>query len=188
MTEVLRWINHLNRENMKKIIFSYTNFLVLVGLLIGCADETTHPWNGLVQEAATVIVDEVVVPVYDVTNLASAKFEAKLSSPTNNISKYDINVSLNGGDTVFVKSITSFPATLSVTAQEIATALQMNLEDLAPGDKVSFLAEVTRSDGTVFGVEDLDGDVNNPGMKQGYWFTTFVSCPLSPQMLQVHTR
>ena len=94
-------------------------------------------------------------------------------------------------------TISSFPATLNLTAQSIADALGIAVTSLDYGDKFYFTAKVTRNDGVVFygqnptydadtgtvGLGNTEGQLTNvPAYKSAmnFNFLLFVNCPPVP--------
>lgn len=159
-------------------------YVLILGLALGfgsCSDSSLDPWKDITAgDGMMVIADEILSPVYNFTDLANAKFEYTISVPGNNAAKYELYASLNGGTTSLVKTITTFPGKVTVTAQELATALGITTGAFKAGDQVNFFATVTRNDGVVFSHKTIDGDVENPGMKDAYTFVTYFSCPFLP--------
>lgn len=162
---------------MKKIFKTSLIFIFTLGILFSCED-AKDPWNSPTsKEGPFIVLDEVVQSIFDISDIANAKYIAKLSDPAGSVAKYDLYASLNMGDTVFVKSLTSFPTTLTVTSVELATALGITIADFAEGDVIDFVAETSDRDGNVYTLDNLDGDVLNPGMKQGFTYSAYVACP-----------
>jgi spore coat protein U-like protein len=130
-----------------------------------------------------VILEEITSPVLNVTDLANSSFGATLVAPSDNIDTYILEAQLISADTVDwveVKKINSFPKTydLSVSAQELATVFGIELADFSSGDQINFNAYVIGDNGDTATWDNLDQDLGtNPGQKQGFRFTTYVSCP-----------
>lgn len=167
---------------MKTFLWNTLGVLVIAFGLVSCQDEDKDPWKDFTNpNGAMVLLDEVTVPVFDATDLSVATYEAELSDPIGNVASYTIQVSLNGGDLFDLKTITTFPHSLVVTGPEMATALGLtSVADLKPSDRIDFVCTVTSNDGTLFTKADLgDNLFGNPGQRQGYEYTTFISCPFN---------
>lgn len=168
---------------MKKLTKISILLLSLI-LTVSCEDNDKDKFNyGNPAEAGPMLLLEVTSPVLDVTDFANSSFKANLTAPTNNVQSYDLYVQRLGatgtqGQVAFLKNISSFPAELTVTASDIATALNTTLDSFLAGDEFKFTAEVTRTDGKVFDFNTLDPDLQNePGQRQAYRFNTYISCP-----------
>ncbi|MEQ9422828.1 MAG: hypothetical protein RJQ09_00315 [Cyclobacteriaceae bacterium] len=117
-------------------------------------------------------------PVLGVTLTPVLSFSGILVDPGNNVSSYDLRVSLDGGDTFspFV-TVTSFPSDLNITLESAAAALGTTTAALPPGTQLVFDAVITRNDGREFTSANITGDVVNQGERQAMTFNAFVSCP-----------
>ena len=167
---------------MKKSLLNIIGLLVIAFGFISCRDDDKDPWKEFVTpNGAMILLDEVKVPVFDVTALSTATYEGELRDPIGNVASMQLRVSLNGGDLFDLRTITEFPHSLVVSASDVANALGLaNVDELSAGDKVTMDNIITRDDGVAFTKEDLADDLfGNPGQRQGFEITTFVSCPFS---------
>ncbi len=171
---------------MKKIIISFFFLSMGAFLLSACRDESKNPFpiNGDDGPfGAFIVIDEITSAIIDFTDLANSQFEANLRDPAGTVASYDLSVRLlRGGVEVepfaFLKSITSFPATLTVNAGEVAAALGITTADFQEGDVLGFEAEMVHKNGTVFTVDDINAELfGNPGQRQGVTFQAYIACP-----------
>ncbi|WP_299900895.1 hypothetical protein [uncultured Aquimarina sp.] len=163
------------------VVFSTT-------LFFSCEDDEKNQITDTVN-APWVYFDSIDSPVIDVTNIEGSSFEAKLVAPFDNVASYEIFVNYNLAEDADenrilfpLRTITDFPADLSITAADLAAALGVTVPDLGPGDQFDFFVEITGNDGTVFnGLDETQflGDINNPGLQQALVYTTFISCPFT---------
>ncbi|MGY3792599.1 hypothetical protein [uncultured Aquimarina sp.] len=172
---------------MKKLI---NIFLVvfIAAIFFSCEDDEKNQITDTV-EAPWVYFESIDAPVIDVTNLEGSAYTAKLVAPFNNVASYEIFVNLNDEEDADenlvltpLKTITEFPADLSINATEVTTALGLTLADLNPGDKINFRVIITDNDGVEFnGADETQflGDINNPGLQQALSYNTFISCPFN---------
>ncbi len=157
-------------------------------------EEDEAPYLGPVEEisdgirnGAWVTMDLTNI-VIDFENLSGSALTADLEDLSGTVAEYRVYTSWVRGsvvsDTALVKTISSFPSELSVSAQEIADALDSTINDFQAGDRVNFVAEITAQDGTVTriwppGQGNVGSDLfGNPGQKQALSFSAFVACPI----------
>ena len=171
-------------------MFKFLICFVLLGLLFfsvwSCRDDSKLPIDMDEIPYGIFIAGEMVTPILDVTNLDNSQIEYEIEAPSNNVSKYDVYVCRQSGvdfsDTVFVKSYSTFPILVELSAAEIATGLGITNADYVPGDILNFIGIATGSNGETASFDDLDQDVGtNPGERQGFNFTGYVSCPFDAQ-------
>jgi hypothetical protein len=120
---------------------------------------------------------DVVNPVINVTDLANSAYEFTLTVPANNVAAYKLSVNRNGGTFAPILEIKSFPASVAIKAGDIAAALGLSLADLNPGDKFDFLATTEDAAGNSASFANLNTDAKNPGERQAFKHTTYLSCP-----------
>ena len=115
----------------------------------------------------------------DFNKINTTSFGGILTTPSNNIVKYDLYVrytssaGFTNDNYVLLKTITSFPVDLDITPIDLATALNKNLVDFKQGDKFRFLAYTYDSNGIVCDYNKLAAPVRTQAsMKQGYKFVT----------------
>lgn len=183
---------------MKKIKL-YLLLPLMLFWLAACEDEDKNPVP-LPPSGAMILLDEVTIPVFDVTNIANATYQAQLRDVSNNTAQYILIASLSRGsftsDFKTVKTVTSFPATLTITSQELVAAIDTlkasnyapnnpatyvvisSVDDLAAGDRIEFANETVGTNGVRYTANDQSPDLaSNPGQRSGFRFVTFVSCP-----------
>lgn len=166
---------------MNKI--NYIFYVLILLAVVSCTDEDLNP-HPEIPNGPMVLIDEVVIPVFNVNDIANATYEAKLRDPIGNVASFDINVFITSGgvttDTFFVKSITSFPHDLVITAQELVDAVDdlNDVSDFLPGDRIDLVNEIVSVDGQRFTADDQGPDLaGNPGQRSGFKAVTFISCP-----------
>ncbi len=161
---------------MKKYLKYLLVSLSLV-IIASCEDESKNrvptPPNG-----AFVYLD-VDTPVIDVTNIDSSSYDFTLTAPAGNIESYELSVNRNGGDDFPILTITKFPTSVSISAADIANALGITVADLQPGDAYNFSALITDKNGNESSIDNLNGDAKNPGERQAFKHTTYLSCPFN---------
>lgn len=123
------------------------------------------------------------------------EFSDEIYDPNNNVIAYNLALkAVIGGSTYIAEnfiSITSFPATLSITTQSMADAIGVDGADFGFGDVFEFTGTATRNDGVVFyGVEpSFDEDnltvgigntdavlLSAPAYQNAMNFATIVAC------------
>jgi len=161
---------------MKKSII-YSLMLAVCGVLItSCENDfdnaIANPDASDVASLAAMVRFEE--PVLGVTLTPAISFTGMLVDPGDNVSAYDLRVSLDGTNFTPFASVTTFPSELTVTLAATEAALG---QSLAPGTSIVFNAIITREDGQQFTTDNLTGDTFNQGQRQAMTFTAFVSCP-----------
>lgn len=164
--------------------YKYITGLIITGLLFtsSCKDTSTLVINPDDVPNGVFVYVDIETPVINITDLAGSSFQATVTAPSENVSSYDMSVCwVSGGvasDTVVLKSYTSFPASVSVNASELATALGVTINQFLAGDAFNIISSVTGSNGKVATIDNLDQDAaGNPGQRQGFNYTIFISCP-----------
>lgn len=164
-----------------KIIHSFLAIMALSLVFVSCESDFVPPHEavpkgGFVRFDAEV---EGISFVMDLIKESNPVFSAPITAPSNNVSLYELSfnlVSTKGTAGPFIiASITSFPATLSFSAQDLANAAGISLPELK--GRLDFKAAVTRDDGVIFTFDDSTGDLNNPGERQAMEFSIALVCP-----------
>lgn len=127
---------------------------------------------------------------FDFTDLSQAKIVMDLSAYDFEggalIESYEIFVSFTdfssgaSTDPELYTSVTSFPTTLEITAEDIADFLELpnGIDDLDGGDTFAFTMEVHMKDGRVFTADNTSDDIVLENNSRGtFFFNTFVGCP-----------
>lgn len=169
--------------------------LCIVALyLAGCKSEFV-PFHEEVPKGGFVRWDAEVENLnfsLDLTAEANPVFEAPIMAPSDNVSSYKLDFVLATATGNFgpyeLLEIRTLPTTLTFTAQDVAGAAGVELENLK--GRLDFEAEVTREDGTVFTSSDFTGDLSNPGQRQAMKFSVGLVCPsdLAGTFDYVHTN
>lgn len=170
-----------------KNIFRLLTLSLFISLFASCEDEDKTVYDiGITPEnTGSMVILDVTSPVLDFTNLEGSAFTAIIETPNNNVVQYDVSVQRTGanGDSevAFVKSLTSFPSELSISAPEIVDALGITLADLEAGDLFTLYGRTTDDQGRVFTFNNVDSDLGSEaGQRQAFQFQTFIACPFVP--------
>ncbi|WP_406684797.1 hypothetical protein N1F78_03495 [Seonamhaeicola sp. MEBiC1930] len=142
---------------MKKISYLII-FFVLAALNYSCLDQSTIANPSLYELENGAYVRFVTAPPTSfVPEVAqSVSINADLYDANGNVAQYDLSVTANivsTGETFIAENfitITSFPATLNITAQMIADAINVDLSAFGAGDFIQFTGVATRNDGVKF--------------------------------------
>jgi len=168
-------------KNMNKIILG---LLVVSLAFTSCRDDDKDPL--VVHEDPDNIPAYVRIKGYQsivpVTEVPDAVFEATVSDRRGNVASYDLAVQIErGGDIVAgpaaVVSVTSFPTDIAVTYDEIASVLGLTTADIAAGDFIRFLGTSTRTDGSVYTIDNFSASITGQSEQfQSYSFVVLIKC------------
>jgi len=184
---------------MKKLIILLLSFCA-AAIQFSCTDDTKFP-NPLVNELENggfirfVQGSQPVPGAYSLLDLDAIGFSLPIEDPNNNAISYSLTLTavVSGNEFIadFVE-ITSFPNVLTVNIQNIADALGLAPTDFNFGDTFSFIAKVTRDDGTLFygltpsfNDTDLTTEIGNtngtllssPSYRNAMNFSFALACP-----------
>lgn len=191
---------------LNKISILSVLMIVLSLVSASCTDDEKNPLNGLLtKEGGFVRFTEVIPPnTIGAQAVDQVSYSFDISDANNNVATYDLSVavSLGGGDpTDFfpLSQVTSFPASLTYTIQELTAAIGISVDDVSFGDQFLFSGIVTTNDGTVYSAEELffgDPDeeddieetvvlgqgvtsdlLDNDGYRQAFEFDFTILCP-----------
>lgn len=170
-----------------KTLLRYILLLLFTGaFLFSCREDELDPWKDFREgNGAMVSYTEITSPIINFAEINSSAYQAKLADVNGNVAQFELFV-VYKGDTAALKSISSFPADLSITASEIAAALTdagfpTAVGDFNAGEKIDVFGRITDKKGTVYDVEDIGNDLlTNPGMRSMMRFNFFFSCPFTP--------
>lgn len=157
-------------------------------MVSSCEDESLNPLpiDGT-SDFASYLTLEVGNIVFDAEDLDNAAFTGTLTERGPGVTSYTINVSLFRSatgvrsDTLPVKTLTSY-GDFSVTAAEVAAALDSTIADFEQGDQIDFVCSFT--DGTnTWRVDGDDANIGadlfgNPGQRQAFTYTGFIACAI----------
>jgi hypothetical protein len=182
------------KKNIKVLFFIFT--LALTFTYVSCTDENkfTNPVTfGLENGAFATFNAEVPAAAYpDPTDIV---FSDQITDPNGTMTAYNVKLIANlSGNTRVVEDFftaTSFPADMSFTSQSIASALGIEISDIAFGDTFNFIATATREDGTEFtGIAPAFDDdtlivsggnteptLQNPNYKSAMQWNFIIACP-----------
>jgi len=117
--------------------------------------------------------------LFDLTENPNPVFEGPIMAPSGNVASYDLSFSLVTAQGTqgpfFLKSVTTLPTTLTFSAQEVADAANLELDEVK--GRLDFNAVVTNTNGQSFTTEDFTGDLFNPGQRQAMQFSINILCP-----------
>lgn len=149
---------------MKNIIKKTAFIFVLSFMIFSCVDEDkfVNPVNFELDNGAFAKFNVLPSTVIDFTNPNEAIFSHTMTDANNNMTHYTLQMTANIGAGTFVVedllTFTSFPATVTISAQSIADALGIPITDLNAGDSFGFVATATRDDGVEFNGENASFD------------------------------
>lgn len=185
---------------MRKIKYILA-IVVLSVVCFTCTDQSTFRNPAVHELERGAYIRFVVPPPTDFIPeiVESISINAELFDPNNNVSQYDLSVEVTVASTgVTYKAdnfitITSFPATLSLTSQSIADAIGVSTSIFGAGDFFDFTAVTTRNDGTKFygippsfndengtvGIGNTEGNLlTEGGYTDAMTFDFVIACPL----------
>lgn len=158
-------------------------FLSLVFLMIlnsSCADgdkEVFDLQNGTEAPYVRIILDNKTV---DSSVLNTATINGTISAPADNVASWTVGVRITGSvttDFVDVKTVTSFPSSISISVDEIASLLDINITDIQPADVIEFSGRSEGTNGVKITRADLTRDLSSqPEQRNAYQFSVIVFC------------
>lgn len=119
---------------------------------------------------------DITRPRMNSEDINNTSFGGLLTAPSGNVAKFNLYVRKYDGLVVatefkLVKTITSFPTDLSITPQDIATALNLQLSDLRFADVFRFYGESFDANGNRADYYSLSATVQTTkSYKQAYRF------------------
>lgn len=139
----------------------------------------------------------LVVDVQDLSEIAGIAITATLETPDNNVVSYSMEVSATIAGTDYELApigteITSFPATISITMVDIASALNLDVSTVGFGDTFTFKGTAVNDKGTVYSSDRLSFDsdtktagganstedlLNEAGYRNAFAFGFAIPCP-----------
>ncbi len=183
---------------MKKTIYIITALVLFIGIY-ACTDESTFN-NPTVHDLAKggFVKFSGAQPdgiVFDPQNI---EYSGEIIDANNNLSSYTLALKATiGGTTYYIDNYdtyTSFPATLSITSQQIADKAGVSVSDISYGDLFTFVGIATTNDGRVFNGERTEFNADTGVIGKGNTEATLevasyfsamkivmaVACPPSP--------
>ena len=115
-------------------------------------------------------------------DLGTASFDATVNALEGNVASWEATVSLEVGGAVAagpvtVLSTTSFPNDVTMTYEEIASALGLTTDDIDGGNVFRFLGTATGTDGRVVTQDNFSASIlGQPEQLPAYNFTVSVEC------------
>ena len=152
---------------MKKLIY-----LLLVSIVfISCQkDDSLDPRSDLVP--AQFVKLDIVSPFIDANHLDTSSFVGIISTPSNNVDKYELYVAKRDAfgfvsDFVLYETITTFPYEVTVNAEKLAAA---GIPTIANSEILRFFGKSYKGD-VVCDYNSLSATVKSlQSLKQGYRF------------------
>ena len=154
-------------------------FLIVFSFISCEKDESKNPLATIVP--GNFVYLDIKNRAIDANDKANTFFSGNLTTPGNNIVKYQIFVrcvnaaGITTGNYVFYKEITSFPTELKITTAELATALNIVENDIKKSFIFRFWCYAYDKNGKVTTFNNLSSVLRSEqGLKQGYRFNTGV--------------
>jgi len=185
---------------MKKSVLYIISILSISLLLLNSCrddDKTLFSYGDDILDGAIVYFEEEPPLVLGVNSVSEVVYGGEIIDPLGNVASYQLEMyaSLSGEttDTVLVDIYSSFPFTLSVTTQDLATLLGINTSDINFGDTFYFLGTVTSENGNVYygeapeigddgswipnGKTQIEAFDPTNGYKDAFLFDFTIGCP-----------
>lgn len=159
---------------MKKIIFIP---LLLIFAFFSCQKDDSLDPRPIIVAGQYVRLD-ITSKRLNFDDINNTKFGGTITTPGNQVAKYNLyvrKVDIYGFATNFVllKTITTFPYELSITPNDIATALNVPVSSLVFGDNYRFYGESFDFEGNRADYYSLSATIQGtPSYKQAYRFRT----------------
>jgi hypothetical protein len=161
---------------MKKVFF--IPFLILSFFTFSSCEKDDSLDPRPVLEAGNYVRLDITKKRLNFDELTTTTFGGTLTAPGNKVVLYNLYVrkkDIYGFATDFklIKTVTTFPFELSITPNDIATALNVDISTLVFGDNYRFYGESFDANGNRADYYSLSTVVQGaPSMKQGYRFVT----------------
>ena len=161
---------------MKK--FFLLSLLSFSFAFISCEDDSTDPLPTKEYGQFVKLDIDNAHKQLDMNDISNTYFGGVISTPSNNIVKYEITVRRKVGgvllsDYVPLMTITSFPYDLKITPQMLADATGVTVADLGDGDIFRFYGYSYDANGNVATYRNLSAlNKTTPTIEQGYRFNT----------------
>lgn len=189
------------KEHTNKNYLYYVLLLTIMSLgLTSCEDDKKNNLDIFEKSGGFVRFSNPFPAVVNISNLdeiAGLSIETTIESPNNNVVSYTIEISatIGGVSTDFVSfgsEITSFPATINITASEITNALGIEVSDIGFGDTFAFKGTAVNDQGTIYSSERIGFDsetntvtggsntndlLDEDGYRNAYEFGFAIPCP-----------
>lgn len=123
---------------MKNITYLLGLILVL-GVISSCTkEEDENPFASIEPKGAVVSVGNVQTGFFDLTDPDNAGIAFDLTTKGEAVNSVTVLQSTKGGAPQEIATISSFPATISVSLADIMASSGLTMDDLAPGDQTVF--------------------------------------------------
>lgn len=165
-----------------------------------CEDEDKNNLDSFQKTGAFVRFAEAfpaVVNVQSLSDVAGISISTTLEDTNNSVVSYRMEVSAtiggaNFGPAPLGNEITTFPATISITTAEIASALNIDLADVGFGDTFNFTGTAVNRQGVVYSSERVAFDsetkvvtggnntndiIDEDGYRNAFEFGFAIPCP-----------
>lgn len=140
---------------MKKIIFT----LGILGAMLqySCSKDDTP--EDYILESVSIVKFANNLPPITFEDPQNIDFSEQLIDLNNNVSEFRLALKATIDGTQYETdnylTFTSFPATINITSQNLADALELDPDDFGYKDTFEFLGFATRNDGEIFDEENL---------------------------------
>lgn len=190
----------INIYSMGKIEQIFFLVLAVVVLFSSCEDEDKNNLDIFQKTGAFVRFSEAfpsVVDVQSLSDVASISINTTLEDTNNSVTSYRMEVSAtiagaSFGPAALGSEITSFPATMTITMSDIASALGLDTADVGFGDTFDFTGTAVSKDGVVYTSERMTFDsetktvtggnntndiIDEDGYRNAFEFGFAIPCP-----------
>lgn len=184
---------------MKNLKFIFSLLVVLV--LVSCTDQSTFRNPAIHELENGAFVEWETLPAASFDSVEGFAIAGRLLDANGNTSAYTISVQAKVSGVVMTAEdfyeVSSFPAEVNITVDDVAAALGITAADISMGDFFQFYGKATRNDGTVFYATDPDYGTDRDNTNIGYTqqnlnlnasytsamsFSAILACPLPSNM------
>ena len=172
---------------MKKILIIL--YIGIAGVVIFSSCKKSSSYNPLLDVnnlavGSYISFAEKTSVTYNITDLANAEVSVKVNQVGSEVDKIDMFV-VEGADSdpaswKLIKTVqfSGDGTVLSATANEVAAALGLTLDDFAPGTSFTIYDRIHTKDGRQFDISNINPDVeSNSNYSMAFRWATYVSCP-----------
>lgn len=134
---------------MKNITY-LLGLLLVLGVIASCTkDEDENPFASVEPRGAVVSTSNVQTGFFNLLDPSSSSISFDINTQGEAVNSVVVMQSTKGSTPIEVATVSSFPATISVSFADVMAASGVALEDLAPGDQTVFtFANVGTASGT----------------------------------------
>jgi len=155
---------------MKNLKFIFSLLVVLV--LVSCTDQSTFRNPAIHELENGAFVEWETLPASSYDSVEGFAIAGRLHDANGNTSAYTLSVEATiSGVNMTAEDfyeVSSFPAEVNITVDDVAAALGITEADISMGDFFQFYGKATRNDGTVFYGTDPDYGTDKDNTSIGY--------------------